>query len=213
MEFEWKIFPGFTTAGIVNEIRKKMMGELQCDPADFKDRTIFMSTFNNIVWDARGNDELCENNSKNVCSVRTTISSRSLVFPGAWIRKEVVRNLYTHSVSHAHFSDTFSLRGVQTSRTRGAQRCLQCACQTSPSRPLHFLTFHPPSLLFPHGHSDTSFPSALPCRTVPDPKARVQRTSARAARSLATWLIPRTPQIMNPKSSTRLLLQTETRRP
>ena len=30
-------------------------------------------------------------------------------------------NLYTHSVSHAHFSDTFSLRGVQTSRTRMAQ--------------------------------------------------------------------------------------------
>ena len=52
----------------------------------------------------------------------------------------------------------------------------------------------------------------LPCRTVPDPKARVKRTSARAARSLATWPVPRTPQVMNPKSSTRLLLQTETRR-
>ena len=33
----------------------------------------------------------------------------------------------------------------------------------------------------------------LPCRTVPDPKARVKRTSARAPRSLATWPIPRTP--------------------
>ena len=51
----------------------------------------------------------------------------------------------------------------------------------------------------------------LPCRTVPDPKARVKRTSARAAGSLATWPIPRTPQVMSTKCSTRLLLQTETR--
>ena len=53
----------------------------------------------------------------------------------------------------------------------------------------------------------------LPSRTVPDPKARVKRTSVRGARRLATWPIPRTPQVMSPKSSTRLLLQVETRRP
>ena len=56
IEFEWKIFPGFTTA--------KMMDELQCDPADFKDRIIFMSMFNDIEWEARGNEELCGNNSR-----------------------------------------------------------------------------------------------------------------------------------------------------
>ena len=61
------------------------------------------------------------------------------------------------AVSHAHFSETFSLRGVQISRTRMAQG----VCSG-----------HPPSVLFPHGHLDTS------CRTVPDPKARVKRTSA-----------------------------------
>ena len=53
----------------------------------------------------------------------------------------------------------------------------------------------------------------LPCRTVPDPQARVKRTSARAARSLATWPIPRTPHVVSPRSSTRSLLKTETRRP
>ena len=47
---------------------------------------------------------------------------------------------------------------------------------------------------------------------VPDPKARVWRTSARAARSLATWPNQRTPQVMSPNSSTRIVLQTETRR-
>ena len=58
---------------------------------------------------------------------------------------------------------------------------------------------------------------AVPLRSLrdhlPDPKARVKRTSARAPRSLATWPIPRTPQVMSPNSSTRLLLWTVTRRP
>ena len=65
----------------------------------------------------------------------------------------VPRNLYTHSVSHAYFTDTFSLRGVQTSRTRMAQSV--CSAQvTSPHLTLSLLMFHPPSMLFPHGHLD-----------------------------------------------------------
>ena len=68
--------------------------------------------------------------------------------------------VYTHSGSHAHFSDTFSLRGVQTSRTRMAQGV--CSARViSPHLTFSLLMFHPPSLLFPHGHFDTSFPSAL----------------------------------------------------
>ena len=63
IELEWKIPPRFTTAGILKEIQR-MMGELQCDPADFKDRIIFMRMFNDTVWDAKGNDELCVNYSK-----------------------------------------------------------------------------------------------------------------------------------------------------
>ena len=31
VEFEWKIFPGLTTMGILNQIQQ-MMGELQCEP-------------------------------------------------------------------------------------------------------------------------------------------------------------------------------------
>ena len=91
VEFEWKIFPGFTAVGILNEIQQTM-GKLQCEPENFKGRIIFMSMFNNMVWDAKGNVELCVNNSqtKRVCR---KISSRSLVFPGAWIWKEVARNL------------------------------------------------------------------------------------------------------------------------
>ena len=51
-EFEWKIFPGYTTAGILKEIQKTM-GELQCDPANFTGKIMFMSMFNDIIWEKK----------------------------------------------------------------------------------------------------------------------------------------------------------------
>ena len=44
MEFELKIFPGFTTLGLLEEIQN-MMAELQCEPEQFKGRIVFMSMF------------------------------------------------------------------------------------------------------------------------------------------------------------------------
>ena len=65
---------------------------------------------------------------------------------------------------------------------------------------LSVLMFHPPSLLFPHGHFETTFPSAP---TSSNCRRPVKRTSARAARSLATWPIPRTPQLLCESSHPR----------
>ena len=65
MEFEWKIFPGFTAVAILIEIQQ-MMGKLQCEPENFTGRIIFMSMFNDIVRDAKGKHELCVNNSKTI---------------------------------------------------------------------------------------------------------------------------------------------------
>ena len=42
------------------------MGELQCEPENFTGRIIFTAMFNDIVWDAKGNDEVCDNNSKTI---------------------------------------------------------------------------------------------------------------------------------------------------
>ena len=42
------------------------MRELQCEPENFTGRIIFMSMFNDIVWDHKGNNEMCENNSKTI---------------------------------------------------------------------------------------------------------------------------------------------------
>ena len=63
LEFEWKIFPGLTTLGILNQIQQ-MMGELQCEPENFKGRIMFMSVFNDIVWNVIGHDETCEKQFK-----------------------------------------------------------------------------------------------------------------------------------------------------
>ena len=64
MEFEWKIFPGFTTAGIFNEIQK-MMGELQCDLADFKGRIIFMSTLYGMQKEMKNYVKIIQKEFKN----------------------------------------------------------------------------------------------------------------------------------------------------
>ena len=74
--------------------------------------------------------------------------------------------MYTHSVSHAHFLCTFSLRDVQT-RTRMAQSI--CSAHViSLHLTLSILMFHPPSLLFPHGYFDTSFPTLTSTTFLPN---------------------------------------------
>ena len=55
-EFEWEIFPGFTTLGIL-EIIQKLMKSIQCEPEHLNDRIIFMSVFHDIVWGENGNTE------------------------------------------------------------------------------------------------------------------------------------------------------------
>ena len=57
LEFEWTIFPGFTTLQILGEIQN-MMTETQCEPEQFQGRMIFMSMYNDIVWGEKGNEEL-----------------------------------------------------------------------------------------------------------------------------------------------------------
>ena len=93
--------------------------------------------------------------------------------------------VHTLRVARTFFWHSFFAWRTDIAYTHGS-RCSQCACHISPSRPLH-------------SHVSSAFLAVpwwwlrrprLPCRTSPDPKARVKRTSARAPRSLATWPIP-----------------------
>ena len=83
-------------------------------------------------------------------------------------------------MSHAHFSDTLSLRAVQTSPARLAQGVCS-ALVISLHLTFSLLMIQPPSLLFPHCHVDTTFPSAPSSSSFPRPKSAGQahlRTSA-----------------------------------
>ena len=49
MEFEWNIFPGFTTLQHVREVQE-LLSRLSVQPENFTGRIIFMSMFNDISW-------------------------------------------------------------------------------------------------------------------------------------------------------------------
>ena len=63
IEFEWKIFPGFTTWTLLREIQKDLARE-KTEPDNFKHRIIFMSMLNDIEW--KKNDDNCISNAEQV---------------------------------------------------------------------------------------------------------------------------------------------------
>ena len=76
MDFEWNIFPGFTTLQLISKVQEFMtkMG----DPSQFKGRIIFMSMFNDIIWWSEDNERECIANA-------TLVSLFAKRFPpGRW---------------------------------------------------------------------------------------------------------------------------------
>ena len=62
MEFEWNIFPGFTTLQLCNKVQD-FMSKMSDKPEEFKGRIIFMSMFNDIIWGSQDNEQECESNA------------------------------------------------------------------------------------------------------------------------------------------------------
>ena len=76
-EFERKIFPGIIALGLLEKIQN-LLTNLQCELEHVKGRIIFISNFNDIVCNAKGNKEQCEYNSQ-------TIAEYARKFPrGHW---------------------------------------------------------------------------------------------------------------------------------
>ena len=48
MEFEWNIFPGFTTLQLCNKVRE-FLSNMSTEPENFTERIIFMSMFNHLM--------------------------------------------------------------------------------------------------------------------------------------------------------------------
>ena len=61
-EFEWNIFPGFTTLQLCEKIND-LLSNLGQTPETFTGRILFMSMFNDISCDGKGNEEECVANS------------------------------------------------------------------------------------------------------------------------------------------------------
>ena len=81
MEFEWNIFPGFSTLQLcdkVQEFMSKMSGESE----RFTGRIIFMSMFNDISWWSQKNEQECESNANLVSIFARRLSPRRWSFLG-----------------------------------------------------------------------------------------------------------------------------------
>ena len=77
MEFEWNIFPGFTTLELCTEVQE-LFSKLSVQPEDFTGRIIFMSMFNDISWGSKDNKKECESSAQLVSIYARRFS------PGQW---------------------------------------------------------------------------------------------------------------------------------
>ena len=77
MEFEWHIFPGFTTLQFCNKVQE-FLSNMSIEPEEFKGRIIFMSMFNDISWGSKDNERECELSTQLVSMYAKRFS------PGKW---------------------------------------------------------------------------------------------------------------------------------
>ena len=63
MEFEWNIFPGFTTLQLIEEVKRSLL-RLDETPENFTRKIIFMSMFNDISCGSKVNEKDCLENAK-----------------------------------------------------------------------------------------------------------------------------------------------------
>ena len=84
MEFQWHIFPGFTTLQLCHKAQELLSG-LSVTPAKFAGRIIFMSMFNDISWRSKDNKKECESNAQllSLCAKRFGSGQWSFLGPGS----------------------------------------------------------------------------------------------------------------------------------
>ena len=83
-EFEWNIFPGFTTLQLCGKIND-LLSDLGQTPETFTGRILFMSMFNDISCDRKGNKDECLANAGvvKVLAKRFGIGQWSFLGPGS----------------------------------------------------------------------------------------------------------------------------------
>ena len=83
-EFEWNIFPGFTTLQLFGKVND-LLSDLGETPETFTGRVLFMSMFNDISSDRKGNKEECLANARvvKVLARKFGVGQWSFVGPGS----------------------------------------------------------------------------------------------------------------------------------
>ena len=83
-ELEWNIFPGFTTLQLCDKIND-LLSDLGETPETFSGRILFMSMFNDISCDRKGNKDECLANAETVkvLARRFGIGQWSFIGPGS----------------------------------------------------------------------------------------------------------------------------------
>ena len=82
-EFEWNIFPGFTTLQLCGKIND-LLSDLGETPETFTGRILFMSMFNDISCDRKGNKDECLENAETVkVFARRFVGQWSFIGPGS----------------------------------------------------------------------------------------------------------------------------------
>ena len=83
-EFEWNIFPGFTTLQLCDKIND-LLSDLGQKPENLTGRILFMSMFNDISCDRKGNKDECLANAGvvKVLARRFGVGQWSFISPGS----------------------------------------------------------------------------------------------------------------------------------
>ena len=144
IEFEWNIFPGFTTLQLCHKVQE-LLSRLSVTPENFTGRIIFMSMFNDISWGSKDNKKECESNAQLVSlfARRFGAGQWSFLGPGSekkwdsisedspqgeWDRTAELMMLKFGESTHPVFRSTSPLsRGVLKSKDGGKLSIHYCA--------------------------------------------------------------------------------------
>ena len=85
MEFEWNIFPGFTTLQLCSKVQE-LLSKLSVEPEKFSGRIVFMSMFNDITWGS--NKKECESSAQLVSLYAKRFSAGQWSFLGPGSEKK-----------------------------------------------------------------------------------------------------------------------------
>ena len=87
VEFEWNIFPGFTTLQLSQEVKHLLLGKGET-PENFTGRIIFMSMFNEISCGSKDNKKECESKARLVSLYAKRFGTGHWSFLGPCLEKK-----------------------------------------------------------------------------------------------------------------------------